>query len=108
MSLDLLLYIGVMAGVTYLIRMLPFVLLRKKIKSRFIRSVLYYMPYAVLTAMTVPAVFTSAGTGTDAIIAAAAGIAISVLLALKRCSLITVAAAACLTVYAAGKLIQLL
>ena len=57
----LLLYIAVMAGVTYLVRMLPFVIFRKKITSPFIKSVLYYMPYAVLTAMTIPAVFTSAG-----------------------------------------------
>ena len=56
-----LIYLAVMAGVTYLIRMLPLVLFRRKIESRFIRSVLYYMPYAVLTAMTVPAVFSSTG-----------------------------------------------
>ncbi|MBO5196100.1 MAG: AzlD domain-containing protein, partial [Clostridia bacterium] len=41
----LLLYIAVMAGVTYLVRMLPFVIFRKKITSPFIKSVLYYMPY---------------------------------------------------------------
>ena len=56
-----LIYLAVMAGVTYLIRMLPLVLFRRKIESRFIRSVLHYMPYAVLTAMTVPAVFSSTG-----------------------------------------------
>ena len=42
-----LIYLAVMAGVTYLIRMLPLVLFRRKIESRFIRSVLHYMPYAV-------------------------------------------------------------
>ena len=46
------LYILVMALVTYLIRAVPFVLFRKQIKSRFIKSLLYYLPYAVLTAMT--------------------------------------------------------
>ena len=45
-------YIAVMALVTYLIRMLPFTLFRRKINSRFIRSFLYYIPYAVLAAMT--------------------------------------------------------
>lgn len=47
-------YILVMALVTYLIRAIPFVLFRKQIKSRFIKSLLYYLPYAVLTAMTIP------------------------------------------------------
>ena len=50
-------YIGVMAGVTYLVRMLPFVIFRKKIKSRFVKDFLYYVPYAVLGAMTIPAAF---------------------------------------------------
>ncbi|MBQ8884730.1 MAG: AzlD domain-containing protein, partial [Oscillospiraceae bacterium] len=54
-------YILVMAGVTYLIRMLPFTLFRKKIKSKFLQSFLYYIPYAVLSAMTIPAIFYSTG-----------------------------------------------
>lgn len=54
-------YIVVMAGVTYLIRMLPFTLMRKKIKSVFFRSFLYYVPYSVLSAMTFPAIFYSTG-----------------------------------------------
>lgn len=54
-------YILVMAGVTYLIRMIPFTLFRSKIKSRFIRSFIYYVPYAVLSAMTFPAIFYSTG-----------------------------------------------
>ena len=44
----ILMYILVMAGVTYLIRMLPLVLFRKKIESQFVKSFLYYVPYAVL------------------------------------------------------------
>ena len=55
------LYIVVMAGVTYLIRMLPLALLRKKLRSRFIKSFLFYVPYAVLAVMTVPAIFESTG-----------------------------------------------
>ena len=47
-------YILVMALVTYLIRALPLVLIRKEIKSRFIRSFLYYVPFATLAAMTFP------------------------------------------------------
>ena len=51
----------VMAFVTYLIRMLPLVIFRKKITNRRLRSFLYYIPYAVLAAMTFPAIFTSTG-----------------------------------------------
>ncbi len=54
-------YILVMALVTYLIRMMPFVFFRRKIRSNFIKSVLYYLPYAVLSAMTFPAVFYTTG-----------------------------------------------
>lgn len=49
-------YILVMAAVTYLIRMLPLALSRKEITSPFIRSFLYYVPYACLAAMTFPAI----------------------------------------------------
>ena len=106
--MTLLLYIAVMAGVTYLVRMLPFVIFRKKITSPFIKSVLYYMPYAVLTAMTIPAVFTSAEGDMNGIIASLAGVLIAVLLAIKKASLLTVAAAACVAVYVVGKVLTLI
>ena len=54
-------YIAVMAVVTYIIRMVPFTFFRRKIKSRFVRSFLKYIPYAVLSAMTIPAIFYSTG-----------------------------------------------
>jgi branched-subunit amino acid transport protein len=107
-DMKLLLYIAVMAGVTYLVRMLPFVIFRRKITSPFIKSVLYYMPYAVLTAMTIPAVFTSAGGDMNGIIASLAGVIIAVLLAIKKASLLTVAAAACVAVYVVGKVLTLI
>ncbi len=88
----------VMAGVTYLIRMLPFAFFRKKIESRFIRSFLDYVPYAVLAAMTVPAVFSSAG-GT---IPSAFGAAAALVLAWFDLPLIVVATAAALAAYLAG------
>ncbi len=94
----------VMAGVTYLIRMLPITLIRGKLQSRFLRRLLYYIPYAVLSAMTFPAIFTSAG----GLIPSCAGCAVGVLLALKGRSLITVALMASLTAYAAGLLLPLL
>ena len=59
--MKLFLYILVMAGTTYLIRMIPFTLMRKKIRSRFFRSLLYYLPYAVLSAMTFPAILYATG-----------------------------------------------
>ena len=59
--MNIVIYIAVMAGVTYLIRMLPLTLFRKKIKSRFLRSFLQYIPYTVLSAMTFPAIFYSTG-----------------------------------------------
>ena len=49
------LYLAVTAGVTYLVRMLPLVLIKGTIKNRFLLSFLHYIPYAVLTVMTVPA-----------------------------------------------------
>ena len=51
------LYLLVLSGSSYLIRVIPFVAIREKIKNRFIQSFLYYIPYAVLTAMTLPAIF---------------------------------------------------
>lgn len=88
-------YLIIMAGSTYLIRAIPFVAIKNKIENRFVRSFLYYIPYAVLTAMTIPAIFTA----TASPISAAAGLIIAVLLALKGKSLTTVAVAACIAVY---------
>ena len=87
-------YLGIMAGVTYLVRMLPMVFFRKKIKSRFVRSFLYYVPYTVLTVMTVPGIFYSTGSLASAI----AGAAVAVLLATLGRSLLTVAAGSSLAV----------
>lgn len=92
------LYIAVMAGVTYLIRMIPFTLFRKKIKSRFIQSVLYYIPYAVLSAMTFPAIFYS----TNNTVTAAVGTVIAIILAYFKLPLTVVAIAACAAAYVTG------
>ena len=94
-TLTMILYILVMALVTYLVRAVPFVLFRKKIKSRFIRSMLYYLPYAVLTAMVLPGVFYSTGS----IITAVAGFVVAVALAFWGRSLIIVALGASVAVY---------
>lgn len=91
-------YIFVMAAVTYLIRMIPFAFFRKKIKSRFFRSFLYYIPYAVLSAMTIPAIFYSTGNMVTAI----AGTAVAVVLAYFNLPLIVVALAAAGTAFGVG------
>lgn len=83
-------YVAVMAGITYLIRMIPFTLFRKKIQSPFFRSLLYYIPYAVLSAMTIPAIFTSTGS----VVTSLVGTAVAVVLAYFGKPLIVVALAA--------------
>ena len=70
MRVEVFLYILVMAAVTYLIRMLPLTLIRRKITNRTLRSFLYYVPYATLSAMTFPAILTATGSAI-AIIASA-------------------------------------
>ena len=88
---ECLIYLLILSGSTYLIRSIPFALLRRKIENRFVKSFLYYIPYAVLTAMTIPAIFYA----TDYQLAAAAGLCVAVGLALKNKSLTVVAVAAC-------------
>ena len=95
MTENFFLYLAVMAGVTYLIRMLPLVLVKKKVENGFIRSFLFYVPYAVLGAMTVPAVFYA----TSSVFSAAAGLGVALVLALCKKGLLTVAVGATMAVY---------
>ena len=88
--MSIIIYIAVMAGVTYLIRMIPFTLFLKKIKSPFFRGFLYYIPYAVLSAMTIPAIFYSTGNIATSVI----GTVVAVVLAYFKLPLIVVALAA--------------
>lgn len=90
-------YLLTMAAVTYLVRAVPLVLIKEKIKNRFILSFLYYMPYAVLSVMTVPAVFFATGS----IASAAAGVLAALALAYFKKGLVTVALGASLAVFAA-------
>lgn len=89
-------YLAVTAGITYLVRAVPLILVKGRIKNRFILSFLHYIPYAVLSVMTVPAIFYATGDRLSAV----AGFAVAVFLALMNRSLLTVAAAACGTVLA--------
>ncbi len=93
-----------MALVTYLIRALPLVFIRRQINSTFIRSFLYYVPYSVLTVMTFPAVIYSTGH----IVSAAVGTAVALVLSYFRKPLLPVALASAGSVLAAEIVITLI
>ena len=97
-------YLIVMAGVTYLIRMLPMTVFRREIKSVFVRSFLHYVPYAVLGAMTFPDVLYATGSLWTAL----AGLIVAVLMAWRGRSLLTGAVGACLAVAAAQGVMMVL
>lgn len=109
-----LIYLAVMAGVTYLIRMLPLTVFRKEIKSVFIKSFLHYVPYAVLAAMTIPGVLYSTDNplsdadNVTSLITAAAGLVVAIVMAWRGHGLLTVAIAACCGVAAAQSLLMLI
>lgn len=81
----------VMAGVTYLIRAVPFALCKGKVENKFIKSFLAYVPYAVLGAMTFPAILYSA----DLLPAGIVGTLVALIASYQRKSLLAVALAAC-------------
>ena len=85
----------VMALTTYVIRMLPMAIFRKKINDKRVQSFLYYVPYAVLSAMTFPAIFSSTGSQ----ISAAAGCVTAIILAYMRKGLLVVAVGAAAMVF---------
>jgi len=97
-------YILIMAMVTYLIRMLPMVIFKKKIENRFIKSFLYYVPFAVLGAMTIPDIFTS----TSSVYSAIAGTIVAILLSFKEKGLLVCAISACFTVYVVELLLRVI
>ncbi len=88
-------YLLILAGSTYLIRVIPFVAIKEKIHNRFVVSFLAYIPYAVLTAMTIPAVFYA----TEHLVGAVVGLLVAIFLALKDKSLTVVAFTSCLGVF---------
>ena len=96
------LYMLVMAVTTYLIRALPLTLIRREIKSRFVRSFLYYVPYATLAAMTFPAILSATANR----ISAGVGFAVALVLSYCRRSLIFVALAACAAVFIVERIME--
>ena len=102
MEKNIYLYIAVMAGVSYLIRVLPLTLIRKPIKNQFIQSFLYYVPYVTLAVMTFPAILFA----TDSVISAAVGFAVALIAAYKEKSLLTVALFACAAVFIVERILE--
>lgn len=90
-------YIFIMAGVSYLIRILPLTLIRREIKSTFLKSFLYYVPYVTLAVMTFPAIVEA----TSSPIAGALALVVGILVAWWGKSLLTVAVLCCLAVFVA-------
>lgn len=80
--------VAIMAVVTYFIRVAPFIFFRKQIKSRFIKSVLYYVPYSVLIAMIFPAVLTVTGN----VITSVVGTVVAIIASLNKKSMMVVVA----------------
>ena len=95
-------YILCMAAVTYLIRVLPLTLIRKPIKSRILRSFLYYVPYVTLAVMTFPAIVEA----TEFALAGVLAFAVAMLLAYLGKSLLFVAVSACVTVFVTELIIK--
>ena len=104
MKPNIYMYILVMAGVTYLIRMIPLALVKREITSPFVKSFLYYVPYACLAAMTFPAILTA----TSSIISGVAALVVAIFVAYKEKSLLTVAIWACVAVFIVERILELI
>ena len=98
------LYLLVMALMTYLIRALPLLMIKHEIKNRFVLSFLHYIPYAVLTVMTIPAIFYS----TSYLASACIGLAVALVLFYFNKSLTTVALLSCAGVLVTELILQVI
>ena len=85
--MNLWLAIAVLAGITYALRAIPLVALRKRITNPWLLSFLYYVPCAVLTAMTIPAIIFATANPVSGMVA----LVVAVLLALRGADLLVVA-----------------
>lgn len=95
MRSNIVVYIFVMALITYLIRVIPLLVLRKPIENVTIRSFLYYVPYVTLTVMTFPSILHATSSMYSALIA----FIIAIIAAYKKATLLQVATIACITVF---------
>ena len=101
-DLDFWIYLLILAGSTYLVRAIPFAAMRKKIENRFIKSFLYYSPYAVLSAMTLPAAFYATGN----VISGAVGLLVGGFFAYRGKGLTLVAVVSCVCALLAECVLQ--
>lgn len=95
MTHNIYIYIAIMAGVTYAIRVLPLTLIRKQIKNRFLQSFLYYVPYVTLAVMTFPAIMDA----TQSPIAGAAALIVGIVAAWLGAGLFSVSVLCCIVVF---------
>lgn len=95
MTHNIYIYLGIMAGITYAIRVLPLTLIRRQIKNRFFRSFLYYVPYVTLAVMTFPAILDA----TQSPISGAAALIIGIIAAWFGAGLFPVSVSCCLVVF---------
>lgn len=96
-----LLYLLIMSFITYALRAVPFMAFRRKVRNRFFRSFLYYIPYTVLAAMTFPAVLYA----TNSVLPAALGTATAVVLSFRDKGMVTVSLSACAVALLTGFLV---
>ena len=87
-------YIAIMVGVSFLIRVLPMYLIRKPIKSTFLKSFLYYVPYVTLAVMTFPAIVEA----TSVPLAGVAALVVGIVMSWLRAGLFPTAASCCAVV----------
>lgn len=95
MTHNVYIYLAVMAGVTYAIRVLPLTLIRKQIKNKFLKSFLYYVPYVTLAVMTFPAIMDA----TQSPIAGLAALVVGIIAAWLGAGLLPVSVLCCLAVF---------
>ncbi len=104
MSGNIWIYIACMAGITYLIRVIPLTLIRKPITNKTLRSFLYYVPYVTLAVMTFPAVMEA----TSSPVAGAIAFIIAIVLAFMGRGLFFVSVSACVSVFVLERIFDLL
>ena len=99
MSRSIWIYLLVMSVVSFIIRVLPVTLIRRQIKNRFIRSLLYYLPYATLAVMTFPDIVHATQTPASGLLALLVG----TVMAWFGASLFKVSAICCVAVFVAER-----
>ncbi len=103
MSVQSLIYAILAMGVVMLVlRVIP-ILFKKKIKNKFFNSFLAYIPYAVLTSMIFPEVFSS----TSGVVSASIGVVAAVILSYFGQSLLVVSLSSALVVFVVEQIMRL-